>query len=487
MKSLRVRPAFNVMLLAVVLTVGWLDSSSQAQSSSESGPGAAIAPGGAAMADFDTLMNLIQQTIDPESWLAAGGTSTMLPYPSGVYVDPQGHMKRVEVDVALSKADLQSKGSSTHLWQQPSPLRTVSLKQLDRAIYEHAVSGRPLNPELMQLAGLESIRYVQLDFENEDVLIAGAVSKQTFGINLHDLCVVAALVKANTDPFGCSIEPSNDGIRAAQQIFTRRDALTQLSRRPQTVVDEMQQKIGAHNVHVFGMNGLTGTAVALIDADEHMKRVGFGEAKMKPLVKSYFDFLDVQKSVPTQSLIRWWFAYSDLPIKVSSDGRTFELPAEAVAVLSEQQWVTQNGRQPTGNVDPAADGFAAEFTKAIPELRKNDESYARLGAVFEVALALQLVQEATGQPDLKAWLPNLCGLGTVTSPEANRPQTVEGLTTWHKLRSGTVVAVVSGGVKVDPRGPAAKSKWEQSKFLASSIVPKQTTIANESHSQWWWD
>ncbi len=40
--------------------------------------------GGAAMADFDTLINLIQQTVDPDSWLAAGGTSSILPYPSNL-------------------------------------------------------------------------------------------------------------------------------------------------------------------------------------------------------------------------------------------------------------------------------------------------------------------------------------------------------------------------------------------------------------------
>ena len=36
--------------------------------------------GGGAMADFGSLMNLIQQTIDADSWQANGGTSTMLPY-----------------------------------------------------------------------------------------------------------------------------------------------------------------------------------------------------------------------------------------------------------------------------------------------------------------------------------------------------------------------------------------------------------------------
>lgn len=44
--------------------------------------GAQPIQGGAVIADFDTLMNLIQQTIDPDSWLAAGGTNTINPYPA---------------------------------------------------------------------------------------------------------------------------------------------------------------------------------------------------------------------------------------------------------------------------------------------------------------------------------------------------------------------------------------------------------------------
>ncbi|GAB5402659.1 MAG: general secretion pathway protein GspD [Aureliella sp.] len=40
--------------------------------------------GGAAMADFDTLMNLIQQTVVPDSWLANGGTSSIIPYPANL-------------------------------------------------------------------------------------------------------------------------------------------------------------------------------------------------------------------------------------------------------------------------------------------------------------------------------------------------------------------------------------------------------------------
>lgn len=39
---------------------------------------------GAAMADFDSLTTLIQQTIDPDSWQQNGGSSTLNPYPSNL-------------------------------------------------------------------------------------------------------------------------------------------------------------------------------------------------------------------------------------------------------------------------------------------------------------------------------------------------------------------------------------------------------------------
>nr|WP_236625180.1 general secretion pathway protein GspD [Rhodopirellula sp. SWK7] len=40
--------------------------------------------GGGSMADFDSLMQLIQQTIEPDSWEALGGVGTMAPYPQNL-------------------------------------------------------------------------------------------------------------------------------------------------------------------------------------------------------------------------------------------------------------------------------------------------------------------------------------------------------------------------------------------------------------------
>ncbi|WP_231603579.1 type II secretion system protein GspD [Neorhodopirellula pilleata] len=40
--------------------------------------------GGGSMADFDSLMQLIQQTIEPDTWEALGGVGTMAPYPQNL-------------------------------------------------------------------------------------------------------------------------------------------------------------------------------------------------------------------------------------------------------------------------------------------------------------------------------------------------------------------------------------------------------------------
>jgi hypothetical protein len=56
---------------------------------------AAGAAGGAAMADFDTLINLITSAIAPDSWEDVGGAGAIEPFPTGVYVDAAGLMKRL--------------------------------------------------------------------------------------------------------------------------------------------------------------------------------------------------------------------------------------------------------------------------------------------------------------------------------------------------------------------------------------------------------
>lgn len=466
-------------------------------SGSSSGEGGlpASQPGGAAMADFDTLINLIQQTIDPDSWVAAGGSASILPYPQGVYVDPKGRVQHIEladfsgVDIAASGASSNQAVSSlaVNSWRRESSRRTVSLRSLDRALQASIAKGLPIHAEIRSLAGLSKIDFVKIDVVDEDILISGPSSNSAASFLLEDLAVVASHANANTEPFGCSIDPSENGLVRAKNLMSTPAAIQRLARSPKKVAEEMQAAIGPHNVRLFGISGDNSTALALLDADEHMKQVGFGTVETPVPIRSYFDFLELQPKVPSQSLIRWWFSFSAEPIRANSNGDLFQLPKNCVAVLSEQQWITAQGRVPTGGIDPAADAFAKEITDSLDSLRETLPSYGRLHAVYELSLAMQLTLETTGQPSLQAWFPTLCGLGREPQYDMRIPETVSGLTTTHRLKNGTTLAVVSGGVTVNPIDLANSGSWQETEQLSGSSVPTQPTQLDPVRAKWWWD
>lgn len=442
------------------------------------------AAGGGVMQDWSTLMMLISQTVDPDEWRDFGGTgtSTMIPYPNGVWLDAQGHLKRLERKGGMMPGWV---AGSRQQWRAGSGLRTISLKQLDAALSAVAARGMQPTAQMLQLAGITHIQYVAIDEENQDVLISGPAAKvagDENGFLLEDLRTLAALMNDHTAPLGCSLDPSNQGILAAQQFLADPAVIGRLGRTPQMVADQLQAKVGPHMVNIFGMDPTTSTALALVDADEHMKRVGLGLAMTVPKIKTYFDHLERKGQAPAQSLIRWWFAYNDAPITVNETSDLFELPAQTVAVMSEQQWVNANGvRQATGAVDEAADAFASEMTARLNDLRATQPAYARLQGIFELGLALQLAIEASDQPSLAEWFPSLCHRSKATTAGRQTPKSVEGVTAWDRLPNGTVVAVISGGVKLEPASVA--SRTSQSHISR----PAQLDAAQGTSAQWWWD
>lgn len=448
-------------------------------------PHPAGAAGGGMMQDWSTIMMLISQTVDPDEWRDFGGTgtSTMIPYPNGVWLDAQGHLKRLERKGGMMPGFTPG---ARQQWRAGSGLRTVSLKQLDAAF--GAVAARGLQPtaQMLQLAGITHIQYVAIDKENQDVLISGPAAKvagDENGFLLEDLRTLAALMNDHTAPLGCSLDPSNQGILAAQKFLADPAVIGRLGRTPQVAADQLQAKVGPHMVNIFGIDPASSTALALVDADEHMKRVGLGLSSTVPKIKTYFDHLERMGQAPAQSLIRWWFAYNDAPIGVNATGDLFELPAQTVAVMSEQQWVNANGvRQATGANDEAADAFASEMTARLNDLRATQPAYARLQGIFELGLALQLAIESSDQPSLREWFPNLSRRTSATKAGRQTPKSVEGVTAWNRMPNGTVVAVISGGVKLETA--SATSRTAQSNIDR----PAQLDVAQSNASaQWWWD
>lgn len=484
-------PALFIACL-LVTSVRAQDSLSSASATPQAVPSTigeqpAGAAGGLAMSGMMDLMMLIQSTITPDEWMGIGtGTSTIYPWPNGVWLDAKGQMTRRANSGTLP--DWKT-GMAQAQWRAGAGLRTVSLKQLDSALGMMVARGIPPNAQMRQLAGISHIQFVAIDKENRDILIAGPASKAVGdenGFLLEDLRTLAALMTNRTAPLGCSLDPNNQGILEAQKFLSDPAVIARLGRTPQVVADQLKAKVGPHSVNVFGIDARSGTALALVDVDEHMKRVGLGLSNTVPKIKSYFDHLDRRGAAPAQSLIRWWFSYNDAAIDVNETGDLFQLPEQVVAVLSEQQWVNAQGkRQATGGVDEAADAFAAEMTEKMNALRATQPAYARLQGIFELGLALQLAIEATQQPSLSEWFPALCYRSQETTAGRQAPTSVEGVTAWDRLRNGTVVAVISGGVMFEPAAIASRVKSQPATHISR---PAALDLADRSTSaQWWWD
>lgn len=449
---------------------------------------AAGASGGIALSGMMELMMLIQSTITPDEWMGIGtGNSTIYPWPNGVWLDAKGQMTRRQNDVSMP--DWRS-GMAQAQWRAGAGLRTLSLKQLDAALGLTTARGLPPTAQMRQLAGITHIEFIAIDKDNHDILVAGPASNAAGdenGFLLEDLRTLASLMTNRTAPLGCSLDPNNQGILEAQKFLSDPGVVARLGRAPHSVAEQLKAKVGPHSVNVFGIDPRSSTALALVDVDEHMKRVGLGLSSTVPKIKSYFDHLDRKGAAPTQSLIRWWFSYNNSPIDVNASGDLFQLPKQVVAVMSEQQWVDAQGkRQATGANDEAADAFAAEMTEKLGALRATQPAYARLQGIFELGLTLQLAIEATEQPSLKEWFPNLCYRTPESNANRQAPTSVEGVTAWDRLRNGTVVAVISGGVMFEP---AAIAKNVKSQAPSHISRPASLDLAKHSASQtqWWWD
>ncbi len=433
-------------------------------------------------------MMLISQTVDPDEWRDFGGTgnSSMLPFPNGVWIDAAGHLKRMERRTTDGIAG--NNTASHQRWIQSSGLRTISLKKLNSTIQANRALGLPPTAQMENLAGITHIEYVLVDREAHDVLLAGPAGTQANlrgALNLEDLCLLVRLTSDHTAPLGCSLDPHDQGLAAAQQFLRLPGTTARLGRSPQAVAEQLKRYVGPHEVHIFGIDPKSTTALALVDADELMKRYGLGLSKGASPIKTYFDQLDRNKNVQPQSVIRWWFTYNNEPLTVSTEGDLFQMPKQAAATMSEQQWISATGqRAPTGAVDSAADGFAKDFTQRYLELSASEPAFARLEGIFELGLALQVAIESSHQTSLSEWFPALHEEARYISFHDRAPESVEGVTACSRLHNGTVVAVVSGGVTLDSSALVHQSFARSRSYISR---PKQLRARDTAAGSWWWD
>ncbi len=465
--------------------------------------GNANGQGGAAQADFDTLIDLIKETIQPDEWDDVGGNGTIQGFPGGVYVDASGVMKRISPQtrslLAKHMRRIRQPGGSADTTDlaKSSELRMVSLRRLDQQLQACAVREEPPTEAMRYLAGLERIDYLVFDHPNNDVILVGpadrwiraddgrivSYSTRRPVLQLDDLVVLLRNSLDSHGKFTCSITPTQKGLANLNEYVER---TTQQPLKPGTRdqwVAGLQDSLGNQMIEIAGLAPNTRVGRVIVEADYHMKLVGIGLEPGPDGVVSYLDSIEVAKGQdpPPMSVLRWWFTLKSNQLNASPDGSTIDLTQPAIQLLSENQLLTNLGRRiRTGQSDELNARFASSFTTHFDALSDRYPVYADLENVFELAIVASLVRQELKTEKLVWKMPFLMDPDKYKVETARVAREVPSIVNHRFINGKHVVCAVSGGVRFGRDVTAAE---DDSLQIPSSIRSQPTGEANS----WWWD
>lgn len=478
------------------------------------GPGAMIGNGnlgGAANADFDSLIDLIVSTVATETWNEnGGGDADIRPFPTGVLVDAGGMLRlKSRTDATTGLAAKRGAAPQRTPLKQPqsaattSRMRYISLPRLEREIARRQAAHQPLDSSMLTLAGLERVEYVFAYPETGDIVLAGPagdwmvdvdgriVSKKSRApiVRLDDLLVLLRRgPDAASSHFGCSINPRQESL-AKTQAFLAASSQNPLqpSLRKQWLSD-LRDTVGRQDIEIFGIDPASRVAGVLVEADYHMKLVGMGLAEGVDGVESYLKSIHLRpgEQPPAMSVLRWWFAlkYDAIPRSEANDA--FQLVGQGVRVLSENEMLTEQGqRVHTGQSDALNRQFAESFTTHFAELSDKYPVYGELRNIFDLATAVALIQ-SEGLADKVGWKPTvLTSADRLRLPKNNVPREVETVINHRIINERTILAGVSGGVMVEAGDVIKQARAKDSTGTTiEKAVPAPKDLAAEA---WWWD
>jgi hypothetical protein len=475
--------------------------------------------GGAAGADFDSLIELITTTIAPETWDEVGGAGAVDSFEGGVYVDSAGVLRKLVVESGKSLAALRAEAavaSENVSVRKPSGLRKVSLPRLERQLAMLRALGRDPDEAMDSLAGVYELKYVFVYPETGDVVLAGPAGEWTVDadgrrvnlatgkptLRLDDLVVALRNSFDKHGRFGCSITPTRENLERTQ-AFLNASSKTPLSsdRAREKWLADLRGALGLQDIDIYGVDPRTRTGRVLVEADYHMKLVGMGLEEGVAGVTSY---LDAAAALPEGDpsdfdVLRWWFTLNYDAISATGERDGFELKGPGVKVLSENELLDERGeRIHTGKSNVQNSEFAHSFTAHFDELAQKHPVYGELRNIFDLALAAAIVR-AEDLPGQAGWSMQYLAspkpeAGAAVAYELDlgpAPKQVETIIN-HKaveLRGGKskrIVTGVSGGVVVDTAQLVSR---EAISVRDESLGRQRYGAAPEklSRDAWWWD
>lgn len=465
------------------------------------------AQGGGVQPDFESLIQLLKDTIAPQSWADTGGTGAVKEFRGGVSVDTRGMMRKLDTDKTqrlASKRTANQAGDSTRL-TMPSNLRKVSLTRLEREIQMRVAAGKPIDDAMMLLAGLQRIEYLFVYPETGDLVVAGPADGWRLDaegrivgnvsgrpvVRLEDLVVLLRhLDVSQAGRFGCSITPTQASLARTQE-FAAESAKTPLKsgKGPREAwLAKLRDTLGPQDITVSGVDPRTRVARVLVEADYRMKLVGIGLESGTVNVPSYLDMIQVKagQAPPALDVLRWWFTMNYDAVQCDKSRESFGWRGQGVRVQCENELLDDEGKRiHTEQANQWNRAFAENFTKNFAALSDKYPIYAELQNVFDLALVATIIKHEKLDDRLNWHALTFRDPSQVVVSLEPAPRQVQTVLNHRVVNQKDILAAISGGVSAEPVEIVNTLKTESDGQLDSRhkyIEP--TKVADK---QWWWD
>jgi hypothetical protein len=465
--------------------------------------------GGGSMADFESLIELIQQeTSGP--WMEVDGTGgTISEYETGVRVDPNGMLHRLTKEEETNR--LKQLGNQARVadvnedMAQASPLRLVSLTRLEREVARRLEQGQPVVSTMKHLAGLSAVQYVFVYPDSGEIVIGGPAEGWRFDerglprgiesgrptLQLDDLVTVLRTFADDGEGFfNCLIVPRQENLAALEEYVAKSNQRGPLPAggAVRNWVRRLEDLLGEQDVQVNGIPLDSRAARVIVEADYRMKLIGIDKLDGGD-IPSYFDLLPrtgEAAGVATVGL-RWWMQMKYDAVLHSADRNVFEVQGSSVQCLSEDEQITADGqRVHTGKSSPTNRLFAQEFTNRYAQLAERDVVFADLQNVMDLSLVAALLRHE--KLDERAeWNLGVFGReGGYLPARYEAPRTVPSVAS-HRVYGGKEIVVqVAGGVRADLMSVV---KNENIVRMSPRLehAGERGKAPELPYGRWWWD
>lgn len=466
--------------------------------------------GGGSLADFDSLMTLIQQTIEPDTWEALGGVGTMAPYPAGVLVDAEGLVRdRADFpessDVhgdAISKmlaGDADSKfGANADDWRSPAPVRCISIRRMMQRLAAVRISGREIDPDdaLRFMAGLTRVEVIIVT--PDDMILAGQVrgfdevggwtvdaETRLPTMSLVSLAIGLTAARSNT-AFGCTIDPSTEGLQAAaalgQRLITGELPMV-------TAADQLAESLGRQAITVFGTAPNHEVAYIMVEADRHMKRLALGDEPMPTGVRNYLQTMATtgDGTPPSDLLLRLWFTSKSLQLRHTEveSNQVIQIAGTPIQLTGQNELALQTGERGNVVIDPATIGFVDHFNQNWLSIRSQYPIYGALESLYSATAIAELWKRQANTGDHETLQRAAMYFAAQHSKKLSPPREVDSIAVFHRYKRGRKlhqVLLASGGVKVTP---AELIPMHSATYAGLNSI---ATLADQRPAdRWWWN